>query len=214
MDASELGVDVLLQAYSMGIFPMAESSDSADLFWVDPDDRGIFPLDQFHLSRSTIRAMRRDQITHRINHDFIGVMRACANRPNTWINADIYRLYGELNRLGFAHSLAVFKNDTMIGGVYGVSLGGAFFGETMFSSQTNGSKYALACLVARLRAGGYRLFDTQFLTPHLASLGAIEISRAAFQARLKDALKHEGDFFQLSEDTPVDEVIHLSTQTS
>ena len=180
--------DVLLRAYAMGIFPMAASRDDAEIHWVDPKRRGVFSLDNFHISHSLLRQIRRSSFTIRTNFDFDAVVAACADRPETWINGDIAALYSQLHHAGFAHSLEVWENDALIGGVYGVALGAAFFGESMFSRRTNGSKIALAYLMHRLRAGGYALFDTQFLTPHLASLGAVEITRAQYQSQLAAAI--------------------------
>lgn len=187
--------ELLLQAYMSGIFPMAESRDDPELFWVDPRRRGIFPLDGFHISRSLSRALRRDDYAVTINQDFTGVVEGCADRPETWINDEIAGLYADLFERGYAHSLEVWSTEgALIGGVYGVALGGAFFGESMFSRRTNASKIALAWMIDRLNLTGYTLFDTQFLTTHLASLGAIEISRADYHARLAEALAGSADF--------------------
>lgn len=178
----------LLAAYANGIFPMAESRDDPDIHWVDPRMRGIIPLDGFHISRSLRRTILRSGWQVGIDRDFAGVVDACAARPETWISGTIRRLYLQLHRAGHAHSLEVREGEALVGGVYGVSLGGAFFGESMFSRRTDASKVALAWLVHRLRAGGYALFDVQFLTPHLASLGAVEVPRAAYRAALQAAL--------------------------
>jgi len=207
--------EVLLTAYASGVFPMSESRDTPEIFWVDPEARGILPLDGFHMSHSLARAIRRGNYTVRIDGDFAAVVTACAARPETWINGEIFDLYAELHRLGCAHSLEVFAGSELIGGAYGVALASAFFGESMFSHQTNGSKIALACLVARLRSSGFTLLDTQFLTPHLASLGAIEISRTDYQQRLANALETTADF---NAHPPLDDsaagILHLNTQTS
>jgi leucyl/phenylalanyl-tRNA--protein transferase len=186
--------DLLLHGYSIGIFPMAESRDDPEIFWVDPRERGVMPLDGFHLSRSLVKDMRRTQFTHSIDLDFEGVVRGCADRVDTWINDEISNLYSLLHQKGFAHSVEVWDEDTLVGGVYGVTLGGAFFGESMFSKSTNASKMALTVLVYRLKSAGFTLFDTQFLTDHLASLGALEISRAAYHAQLDAAQKTEAQF--------------------
>jgi leucyl/phenylalanyl-tRNA---protein transferase len=170
--------DILLRGYAMGVFPMAEGREDATIHWVDPRRRGVFPLDGFHVSRSLARRILRDDYSVTVDQDFAGVLAGCADRPETWINAEIHTLYMALHRTGFAHSLEVWQDGALIGGVYGVVLGAAFFGESMFSRRTDASKLALAWLIHRLRAGGFRLFDTQFLTAHLASLGAVEISRA------------------------------------
>ena len=189
-----LDPDLLLRAYATGIFPMAESRDDANVHWVDPRHRGIFPLDGFHISRSLARLIRRQGFTIRTDTAFEVVVDACAARDETWINAPIRAAYAELHRRGHAHSLEVWAGDRLAGGVYGVTLGAAFFGESMFSAQTGGSKTALAFLTHRLRAGGYTLFDTQFLTPHLASLGAVEIPRTEYHRRLAAAVALTASF--------------------
>lgn len=173
---------------------MAESRDDPEIHWVDPRLRGIIPLDGFHISRSLARRIRRGGYQATVDTDFAGVVTACAAREETWINDEIFRLYLDLHRMGHAHSQEIWQGGELIGGVYGVVLGRAFFGESMFSAATDGSKLALAHLVARLRAGGFELFDTQFLTPHLASLGAVEIPRAEYHRRLAEALTGKGRF--------------------
>lgn len=192
--AGAITPEMLLRAYAMGIFPMAEGRDTPRIHWVDPRRRGVFELDAFHISRSLARRIRKWDYAIRINTDFAGVIAACAERPETWINADITALYHALHARGAAHSLEVWAEGALQGGVFGVTIGAAFFGESMFSRRTDASKVVLAWLVHRLRAGGFRLFDTQFLTPHLASLGAIEISRAAYLARLEAAISQRADF--------------------
>ncbi|TGD42130.1 leucyl/phenylalanyl-tRNA--protein transferase [Pseudotabrizicola sediminis] len=193
-DQTDITPDLLLRAYAMGIFPMAESVTDPTIHWVDPRRRGVFPLDGFHISRSLHRAILRGGYSVTVDTDFAGVLAACADRPETWINDRLTALYLTLHSQGHAHSLEVRDGETLIGGVYGVVLGAAFFGESMFSRRTNASKIALAWLVHRLRAGGFTLFDTQFLTTHLASLGAQEISRAAYHARLQHALGRTATF--------------------
>ena len=190
----DLTPELLLHGYSIGIFPMAEHRDDPEIFWVDPRRRGVFPLDGFHISRSLSRAMRRTRFTITTNTAFNDVVAGCADRADTWINAEIFSLYAQLHTLGHAHALEVWEDDMLVGGVYGVTLGRAFFGESMFSRRDNASKIALACLVDRLNRGGFTLFDTQFLTPHLASLGAQEITRATYHARLEMALMKTADF--------------------
>ncbi|NOR31748.1 MAG: leucyl/phenylalanyl-tRNA--protein transferase [Sulfitobacter sp.] len=209
----DLTPDLLLQGYSMGIFPMAEHRDDPDIFWVDPRLRGVFPIDGFHISRSLARAMRRTAFTVSINTAFADVVTGCADRKDTWINAEIFALYRALYDRGTAHSLEVWEGDDLVGGVYGVTLGAAFFGESMFSRRDNASKIALACLIDRLKRGGFTLFDTQFLTPHLASLGAIEITRDAYHTRLEAALELTADFEGPAPATPHD-VIQRMTQIS
>ncbi len=192
-DAPEVTAALLLRAYRAGIFPMAHSRDDPEIFWMAPRLRGVLPLDGFHLSRSLRRTLRRGNWRASLNHDFTGVMRACADRPETWISDRIFALYRELHDWGYAHSLEIWQDDILAGGVYGVALGRAFFGESMFSARRDGSKVALAWLVAHLSACGFTLFDTQFLTDHLASLGGIEIPRAEYQRRLARALSGPAD---------------------
>lgn len=186
--------EILLRGYAMGIFPMAESRDDPSIHWVDPRRRGILPLEGFHISRSLRRRILRCGWDVRVNTDFAGVVQGCGDRPETWINAEIFALYMALHRAGFAHSLELWEGAALIGGVYGVTLGAAFFGESMFSRRTDASKVALAYAVHRLRAGGFTLFDTQFLTPHLATLGGLEIPRAEYHRRLKTALQQPAAF--------------------
>ena len=190
---TELTPQLLLQAYASGIFPMSEAADDPDVFWVDPQMRGIFPIDGFHISRSLKRHIHKGGYEPRFNTCFADVVTACADREVTWINDTIFKLYLQLHQMGHAHSQEIFIDDKLIGGVYGVSLGSAFFGESMFSKETNGSKLALMHLMQRLKMGGFTLFDTQFITDHLASLGAIEIPRAAYQDHLSNALKTRAD---------------------
>ncbi|HKT18668.1 MAG TPA: leucyl/phenylalanyl-tRNA--protein transferase [Stellaceae bacterium] len=190
--------ELLIKAYAAGIFPMAESADDPELFWVDPVQRGILPLDGFHLPRRLRRSLRADRLAITCDRDFAGVMRGCAeptpDRPQTWINDAILRVYGELHRRGFAHSVEVRLDGVLVGGLYGVAIGGAFFGESMFSRIADASKIALAHLVARLRQGGFRLLDTQFVTEHLQRFGAIEVSRARYRRLLAEALEAEAYF--------------------
>lgn len=185
--------EMLLQAYASGIFPMAESRNDPELFWVDPQQRGVLPLDGFHISRSLARKIRKGDFKATLNHDFEGVLDACANREDTWISDQIRSLYLSLFKMGHAHSLEIWEEDTLAGGVYGVALGGAFFGESMFSERTDGSKLALAHLVSHLKRCSFVLFDTQFLTSHLASLGAVEIPRKIYRALLAEAITIEAD---------------------
>lgn len=205
--------DLLLHGYSIGIFPMAEHRNDPDIFWVDPRRRGVMPLDGFHMSRSLKRSMRNAPYHIAINEDFSGVVEGCADRAETWINDEIRALYSMLHASGHAHSLEVWENDMLVGGVYGVALGAAFFGESMFSRRRDASKIALAYLVDRLVQAGFTLFDTQFITPHLASLGAIEISRAQYHSALSEALGKPASF--LAPEIPsAQEVIQRNTQTS
>ena len=190
----ELTADILLRAYSIGVFPMAEDRDAKELFWVEPQERGVFPLDGLVVSRSLAKTVRSDRFLVVADRNFGAVIGACAERDKTWINDDILRLYSALFDLGHAHSVEVYEGENLVGGLYGVSLGRAFFGESMFHRARDASKVALVHLVARLRLGGFRLLDTQFLTEHLATLGAVGISREAFRAELAKALEHEANF--------------------
>jgi leucyl/phenylalanyl-tRNA--protein transferase len=190
----EITPDILMRAYSIGLFPMAESAESATLFWVDPKQRGIFPLDGLVISGSLAKTVRSERFEIRVDSDFDGVIDGCAERDKTWINTDIRRLYGALFADGNAHSVEVLEEDVLVGGLYGVSLGAAFFGESMFHTVRDASKVALVHLVARLRFGGFCLLDTQFVTPHLASLGAIEILREAYLQRLDQAREAPANF--------------------
>lgn len=206
--------ELLLNAYAGGIFPMSEGRNDPGVFWVDPRQRGILPLGGLHISRSLARRMRRGLYQATLNTDFASVMDACAARSETWINDEIRRLYLMLYHMGHAHSLEIWQEGVLAGGVYGVTLGAAFFGESMFSNRTDGSKLALVHLVDHLRRCGYRLFDTQFLTDHLASLGAVEISRAAYRQRLAEALGHHADMMRYTLDPSPQSVLQRSTQTS
>ncbi|WP_299829496.1 leucyl/phenylalanyl-tRNA--protein transferase [uncultured Roseobacter sp.] len=205
--------DVLMQAYASGIFPMAEHRDDPEVFWVDPQRRGVMPLDGFHASRSLRRAMRNTRFEISINQDFAGVVEGCADRADTWISAEIRRLYMALHEEGQAHSLEVWEGGTLVGGVYGVTLGAAFFGESMFSRRTNASKIALACMVDRLNEGGFKLFDTQFLTEHLASMGGLEVSRATYHRALAVAQDLPASFTAPPLRSP-QEVVQRITQRS
>ncbi len=193
MSEENISAALLLRAYQMGLFPMAESREDERIFWVNPEARGILPIDGFHLSRSLARTLRKTTFHASLNKDFAAVVSACADREETWINPTIFRLYRELHDWGFAHSLEIYDGDTLVGGVYGVAIGQAFFGESMFSRRRDTSKMALAWLVAHLSGCGFRLFDTQFLTDHLASLGAVEITRAAYLSRLERAVRAPAD---------------------
>lgn len=213
MTDSALTPDLLLHGYASGIFPMAESRDDPDIFWVDPRMRGVLPLDGLHISRSLARAMRRSPWTVRLNTDFAGVVDGCADRADTWINAEIYALYGHLHRSGHAHSIEIWEGHQLVGGVYGVTQGAAFFGESMFSRRTNASKMALAAAVDHLKHTGFVLFDTQFLTPHLSSMGAVEITRASYRRALAAALKRTGRFARVPP-ASLQDVVQRMTQTS
>lgn len=193
MPNDSLSAALLLRAYQNGIFPMAESREDPGVFWVDPEIRGILPIDGFHLSRSLKRTLLKTPFRASLNTDFCAVVKACADRDETWISNTIFDLYRQLHQWGYAHSLEIWDGKVLVGGVYGVALGQAFFGESMFSRRRDASKIALAWLVAHLHACGFKLFDTQFLTDHLASLGAFEIEREDFHRLLDAALKGPAD---------------------
>ena len=212
--APPLTPETILRAYASGIFPMAESVDDAELFWLDPTQRGVLPLDGFHISRSLARTIRRQGYSVSLNRDFAAVMNACADRPETWINTTIRTLYFDLHQMNHAHSLEIWQDKRLVGGVYGITLGAAFFGESMFSRQTNASKIALAHLVDRLRSCNFRLFDTQFITPHLASLGAIEISRNKYHAQLHKALSHNANIHCTTNFSMGQELVQRNTHKS
>jgi leucyl/phenylalanyl-tRNA--protein transferase len=193
--------EVMLRAYSVGIFPMAQSAADDRLVWFDPDPRGVLPLDRFHLSHRMARAVRTTDMRVTADTAFADVIDGCAgggaDRPSTWINGEIRALCLELHRTGFAHSIEVWRDEALVGGLYGVALHGAFFGESMFSRTRDASKIALVHLAARLIAGGYALLDVQFVTDHLAQFGAIEIPRQVYRRRLSQALQRDGDFQRL-----------------
>lgn len=190
--------EILLKAYAAGIFPMAEDADDPTLFWVEPRERGIIPLDGFHVGKRLARTVRADLFTVRIDHNFDGVIEGCAapasDRPKTWISARIRQLYGELFDRGHCHTVEVYREGRLVGGLYGVRLGAAFFGESMFHRERDASKVALVHLVARLKTGGFRLLDTQFVTEHLAQFGAYEVPRREYKAMLRDATDEEADW--------------------
>ncbi len=199
---SELTPDLLLRAYATGLFPMAESAEDPELFWVDPERRGVLPLDVFHIPRSLRKAVRQQRFEVTADRDFSNVLSGCAertpSRKSTWINTEIIRLYSALHAMGAAHSIECWQEDAgarlLVGGLYGVALGGAFFGESMFSRVPDASKVALVHLIARLKRGGFTLLDTQFVTAHLARFGAIEISRRVYRKRLDAALENDARF--------------------
>ena len=198
MEMPELTPDMLLRAYAIGVFPMAEDRDDPDLFWVDPRMRGIIPLDAFHVPKRLRRTLRKGGFRVTADTEFEATIEACAEathvRPRTWINDRIIMLYTSLYHLGYAHSVECWQGGRLIGGLYGVAMGGAFFGESMFSRESDASKIALIHLVARLRAGGFSLLDSQFITRHLRRFGALEIPRSEYRQRLAEALKRNADF--------------------
>lgn len=210
---STITPQVLLKAYTAGIFPMAESASDSALYWVEPEVRGIIPLDGFHVSRSLARRIRSRQFSVTVDTDFDGVIRACAGqtgsagdtsvveRPSTWINARISALYNQLHAMGCCHSVECRDRDgTLVGGLYGVRIGAVFFGESMFSAQRDASKVAMVHLVARLKAGGFHLLDTQFVTDHLKTFGCVEVPRDDYRLLLDEALLAQADFTEFAED--------------
>lgn len=215
-DEAEIAITpaLLLHAYASGVFPMADSAEAEELRWIDPSRRGILPLDGLHVSRRLARSFLSGGFELAVNRDFAGVLEGCADRPATWINPEIRALYLALHRQGHAHSVEIRVEGALAGGLYGVALGGAFFGESMFSRARDASKFALIALVARLRAGGFSLLDTQFVTPHLETLGAKEISRAEYRRRLAAALVRPARFLALPEATSRQGLLQLSAQTS
>lgn len=214
----ELTVDLLLRAYAYGVFPMAARRDDPDLYWFDPEQRGILPLDGFHVPRKLRRTLRRGDWTIDCDRDFRGVMEACRapapDRPESWINDRIITLYCDLHAAGHARSVEVRLQDELVGGLYGVSLGAAFFGESMFSRVTDASKVALVHLVARLTIGGFSLLDTQFVTSHLKQFGATEIPRAVHKARLRSAIRRPAVFPTAITRHQLEMFLQDTTQTS
>lgn len=205
---SPITPSVLLKAYAAGVFPMAESADDPALYWVEPEERGIIPLNGLVISRSLAKAVRQRRFDIRIDTAFEDVMRMCAaktpERKETWINKRILRLYGELHRMGHCHSVESWRDGKLVGGLYGVRLGAAFFGESMFSRETDASKVALVHLVARLNAGGFSLLDAQFMNPHLETLGAVPVRKPDYLALLKQATNDMADFARFDgDDDPV-----------
>lgn len=194
MDIS-LAPETLIRAYCNGIFPMAEGKDTNKIFWISPEVRGVIPLNKFHISKSLRRSIVKRDYKIKINTDFLAVIKNCADRSESWINSDILKAYSDLFDLGFCHSIEVWDNDDLIGGIYGLAIKRAFFGESMFSKRSNASKIALAYLVSRLKYGGFLLFDVQFQSKHLKTLGAIEVLKANYQDLLKNALEGDANFF-------------------
>jgi leucyl/phenylalanyl-tRNA--protein transferase len=203
----EITPEVLLKAYACGIFPMAESADDPALYWIEPEMRGILPLEGFHVPGRLARTIRTTPFAVRVDRDFEAVIEGCAepkrDRSRTWINTRIRRIYRALFERGHCHTVEVYDGDELVGGLYGVSLGRAFFGESMFHRARDASKIALVHLVGRLKAGGYRLLDTQFITEHLRTFGAVEVPKRRYHRVLEDALVGQGDFAALPLDRPV-----------
>lgn len=213
---STITPQILLKAYAAGIFPMAESAEDNALYWVEPEERGIFPLDGLHISHSLRKRVRQRRFDIRIDTAFQDVIAACAekkpDRKTTWINQRIKSLYGQLFKMGCCHSVECWSGQELVGGLYGVRIGGAFFGESMFSRETDASKVALVHLVARLRAGGFHLLDAQFTTPHLESLGARTISRADYHLLLERSIDQDAHFFKFTGDRDPELVLKLASK--
>jgi leucyl/phenylalanyl-tRNA--protein transferase len=200
----EITPEVLLKAYACGIFPMAESAEDSALYWIEPEQRGVIPMERFHVPARLARTVRLDRFTVTLNRDFDGVIDGCAEaqpgRPRTWINTRIRTLYRKLYERRHCHSIEVYDGDALVGGLYGVTLGRAYFGESMFHRARDASKVALVHLVARLKAGGFKLLDTQFVTDHLRIFGAVELPRRQYHKLLEAALVGEGDFAALGKE--------------
>jgi leucyl/phenylalanyl-tRNA--protein transferase len=196
--AIEITPEILLKAYAAGIFPMAEDAEDPSLFWVEPRERGIIPLDRFHVSKRLARTVRSDHFQVKVDRDYDAVVAGCAapgtDREKTWISGRIRDLYGELFDAGYCHTVEVYQEGRLVGGLYGVRLKGAFFGESMFHTERDASKVALVHLVARLRRGGFSLLDTQFVTSHLAQFGAIEVPRQRYKQMLRAAMDHDAEW--------------------
>src|SRR5246127_4423752 len=213
----EITPEVLLKAYACGIFPMAESADDPALYWIEPEKRGVIPLDRFHMPSRLARPGRLDRFIVPVDRDFEGVLEGCAEprpgRPRTWINTRIRVLYRKLYERRHCHSLEVYDGETLVGGLYGVTLGRAFFGESMFHRARDASKVALVHLIARLKAGGFKLLDTQFVTDHLKTFGAVEVPRKQYHKLLAEALTGEAEFAALPLDRPIpgDTALELAT---
>ena len=214
----EITPEVLLKAYACGIFPMAESAEDPALYWIEPERRGILPLERFHVPARLARTLRGGLFLVVCNRDFDAVVDGCAEpkpgRGRTWINARIRKLYRALFECGHCHTVEVYDADALVGGLYGVSLAGAFFGESMFHRARDASKVALVHLIARLRAGGFVLLDTQFVTDHLEMFGAVELSRRQYHRLLEQALTREGRFEALAPETPISGREALARATS
>lgn len=216
---ARFGIDDLIACYQRGVFPMAESRDDDQLFLVDPEWRCIFPFDDFHVPRRLARTLRQGRFTFTIDRRFAAVIDGCAGpgkpgREETWISPQIRALYVELHRIGIGHSVETWEDGALVGGLYGVALGGAFFGESMFSTARDASKAALVHLMARLKAGGFTLLDAQFVTPHLEQFGAATISRRQFHEKLAAALALKANFRALPEDASGDQLLQSIAQMS
>ncbi|MBS0244366.1 MAG: leucyl/phenylalanyl-tRNA--protein transferase [Proteobacteria bacterium] len=216
--AIEITPEVLLKAYALGIFPMAESADDPALYWIEPQARGVLPLDRIHVPKRLARTIKSGRFTMRVDTNFQGVIDGCAasrpGRRSTWINGRIRQLYGALFRMGRCHTIETWLGDRLVGGLYGVELGGAFFGESMFSLETDASKVALIYLAARLIAGDFTLLDTQFVTDHLRQFGTVELDKPSFHRLLEEALRQQGRFMALPTDASPEAVLDLIEHAS
>lgn len=212
---STITPQILLRAYAAGIFPMAESAEDNALYWVEPEERGIIPLHGLRISQSLRKTIRRKLFEVRVDTDFAGVIAQCAartpERRSTWINSRIKALYTQLHRIGCCHSIECWHGKTLVGGLYGVRIGAVFFGESMFSRETDASKVALVHLVARLNYGGFRLLDAQFINPHLQRLGAISVPKAEYHQLMEPLLGLDADFFAFDKDDDPETVLKLAT---
>ena len=210
--------ETILKSYSLGIFPMSESFDDPNLYWINPKKRGVIPINDFKISKNLRKEIRKKKFLITINKDFNGVIKNCAkkteNRPSTWINKEIIKLYSNLHKIGHAHSIEAWHQDKLVGGLYGVSLGSAFFGESMFSIMSNSSKICLVYLLANLKIKKFTLLDTQFVNPHLKKLGAIEISRKKYLKMLGSSLKKSANFNKKISQSSIYDIIQSMTQTS
>jgi leucyl/phenylalanyl-tRNA---protein transferase len=208
---------VLLQAYTAGIFPMAESADDPSLYWIEPEERGVIPLTGFHISQSLRKVVRKRKFEIKIDTAFDAVIAACGEKTDTrdvtWINARIVKLYNQLHKMGCCHSVESWSNGKLVGGLYGVRIGAAFFGESMFSRATDASKVALVHLVARLNAGGFKLLDAQFLNPHLVQFGTYTIQKDAYRPILDEALDGTADFLHFDQDDDAEAVLRAALKT-
>jgi len=210
--------ETILKSYSLGIFPMSESFDDPNLYWINPKKRGVIPINDFKISKNLRKEIRKKKFLITINKDFNGVIKNCAkktkNRPSTWINKEIIKLYSNLHKIGHAHSIEAWHQDKLVGGLYGVSLGSAFFGESMFSIMSNSSKICLVYLLVNLKIKKFTLLDTQFVNPHLKKLGAIEISRKKYLKMLGSSLKKSANFNKKISQSSIYDIIQSMTQTS
>ena len=215
---SSITPQIVLRAYAAGIFPMAESAEDSALYWVEPEERGVIPLDGLRISQSLRKAVRRRQFEIKIDTDFDGVIAACAaktpERKSTWINSRIRSLYTQLYRMGCCHSVECWRGGKLVGGLYGLRIGAAFFGESMFSRQTGASKVALVHLVARLNAGGFKLLDAQFVNPHLERLGAVAVAKAEYHKLLDPALEATADFHGFKSDDDAETVLKTAVRAA